>query len=134
MMSVVDAANIKWLAEDFGPRFVGKPNLESLLPISGSKPPPFTPSSGGSDSSRSGRAFRWMRVMHRCGKTYEQAKAVLLDLTDDPGVTDWAATKGMARDEYELKRTYERARPAVGSIDDRLGDIARAIEESKRDS
>jgi len=123
---VVEAADLKWLAEKFGPAFKGK-DTSAALPISGATlmGPAYAKPAGGQDNSNSGRAFRCMRVMHRMGKSYQEAKEILLAQTNDSGVAYWCATKGMDRGEYELKRAYWNAKPPPGSVDDRIGEMAR---------
>ena len=130
---VVEPADIKWLAKKYGPEFKGK-DTRAALPISGQTAGGtgiYAKPAGGQDNSNSGGAFRWMRVMHRMGKSYPEAKEILLTQTDDPGVAYWAASKGMDRGEYELKRAYWNAKPPPGSVDDRIGEMAREFESER---
>jgi putative DNA primase/helicase len=130
---IVEPADLKWLTEKFGPAFTGK-DTSAALSISGQTAGGtriYAKPAGGRDNSNSGRAFRWMRVMHRMGKSYPEAKEILLTQTDDPGVAYWAASKGMDRGEYELKRAYWNAKPPPGSVDDRIGEMAREFESER---
>jgi putative DNA primase/helicase len=129
-LRVAEPEHFRWLVEDYGPRFKGD-NAAGNLPLSNAHSRTATKSisrrsaSGGHDGSRSGRAFRLMRVMHRMGKDYDEAKNFLLNQTDDPSVAEWAATKGMDKGERELRRAYWNAKPPAGSVDERLSEMAR---------
>jgi hypothetical protein len=133
-LRIVDPEDLRWVVEQFGPRFCGKADAHTALPLSSQRSAATSPrSDGGRDNSRSGRAYRWMRIFHLMGLYYQEAKARILDLEEDPDVADWAATKGMLNNERELRRVYEAARPFPGSLDDRFVDLARTV-AAERDS
>jgi putative DNA primase/helicase len=126
-LRVVDAADLKWLALTYGPRFKGKATPATRTP-SGEARKNLLGSKCG-DGSRSARAFAWMRVFHRMNLPYAVAKERLLTLTEDPSVAEWAATKGLDRGEYEMRRVYDNAKPKPGSVDDQIADMARQFAE-----
>jgi hypothetical protein len=62
--------------------------------------------SGGRDSSRSAIAFRKAAELRRAGLDYEQ----MVDaLALDPETADWVREKGMAQNQRELRRIWDRA-------------------------
>ncbi|SRR5216683_966384 len=134
-LHVVEPDDLRWLTDTYGPRFQDKnTDTDTALPVTGMPRKAGTSSattSGAQDNSRSGRAYRWMRVFHRMGLYYPDARKRILNLIEDPDVVGWAATKGMSGGERELRRVYEAARPPAGSIDDRLADMARQIEAER---
>ncbi len=133
----VPLEDIRWLVEEAGPAFVGRPMrgngkatatakprerlahaAGNLLPAKGETrmdgPTPVAAmlSEGGSgDNSRSAKAWRLGARLKAQGASYEQMRDALLN-SDNPDVAAWADEKGLANDERELKRIYERA---VGS-------------------
>lgn len=129
-LRVVEPADLRWLVENFGPRFQGH-DQGRRLPVTGAPSTNSAAAGQSADNSRSARAYPWMRIFHRMGKTYTEAKHLLLNLTEDQGVAEWAGTKGMDRNEYEMRRVYYNSQPPAGSIDDILGEIARSIEEDR---
>ena len=64
------------------------------------------------------------------GATYEEMKERLLN-NSDPGIADWAHEKGMANDEREMRRIWDKA-PAGSAADD--GDDGQEDEESDDDN
>jgi hypothetical protein len=126
-LRVAEPEDFRWLVEEYGPWFKGDnhPPLPNAPSGTARKLPSPGPPAGGHDGSRSGRAFRLMRVMHRMGKDYDEAKAFLLNQTEDLEVAEWAATKGMYQGERELRRAYRNAKPLAESVDDRLSEMAR---------
>jgi putative DNA primase/helicase len=127
-LRVVDAVDLIWLATQYGPRFQGKTAGSHRAAKTLTTEKRVLGSSCG-DGSRSARAFAWMRVAHRMNLSYPDAKAMLLGLQEDPGVTEWAATKGLDRHEYELRRVYDNAKPRPGSVDDQIADMHRQFTE-----
>ena len=81
---------LRWVIEEAGPQFAGK-----------------KPKWNGVDNSRSAKAFRTGAALKAAGATYKQMCAELLT-HNDSDIADWARTKGLADDERELKRIYER--------------------------
>jgi hypothetical protein len=126
-LRIAEPEDFRWLVEQYGPWFKGDshPRLPSARSSAGRNLPSPGSAAAGHDESRSGRAFRLMRVMHRMGKDYGEAKDFLLNQTDDPGVAEWAAMKGMYQGERELRRAYRNAKPLAESVDDRLSEMAR---------
>ena len=87
----VSVADLEWLVRDHGPKFVGKDS-----------------SGGAKDDSRSAKAFRAGAALKAGGATYEQMRDALLR-HEYPEIAEWARTKGMANNERELRRVYDRA-------------------------
>lgn len=136
---VVNVDDLKWLIQKYGPQFKREdPNHRSnnVLPVSATtitRKTVAATTTNGSDGSRSGRAFNWMRVFHRSGYYYQEARERILNLDEDPDVADWARTKGMLNDERELRRVFQKTKPFPGSVDDRLADIARTLRDELQD-
>jgi putative DNA primase/helicase len=63
---------------------------------------------GGTDTSRSAKAFRAGASLKAGGADYEAMGDALLG-HNDPEIAEWARTKGMANGERELRRVYDRA-------------------------
>ena len=59
------------------------------------------------DKTRSAKAMREGGRLKREGASYEEMRAALREHSD-PGIAEWANTKGIARREYELRRVYDR--------------------------
>jgi putative DNA primase/helicase len=88
-----------WVLKEAGPAFArtgkqGKPE-----------------SSGGSDNSRSAKAFRKAVKLKRAGKSFEE---MCQALREDPETAQWVREKGEANDCRELRRLWERADDAAG--------------------
>ena len=99
----VDVADLRWLICEAGPQFAGQSDKAN-----------------GKDESRSARAFRIGAGLKATGASYDEMRAALLE-HEDPDIASWAKTKGLANDERELKRVYDKAgsdEPAV-----QLGDF-----------
>ena len=107
----VDVADLRWLICEAGPQFAGQSDKAN-----------------GKDESRSARAFRIGAGLKATGASYDEMRAALLE-HEDPDIASWAKTKGLANDERELKRVYDKAgsdEPAV-----QLGDFV-AFMQSRR--
>ena len=63
---------------------------------------------GGTDTSRSAKAFRAGAALKAGGADYEEMRDALLG-HQDPEIAEWARTKGMDNGERELRRVYDRA-------------------------
>ena len=87
-------ADIKWLLQVAGPQFAHKQQQGK---------------GNGNDNSRSGKAFRKCATLKAAGYTYEQMRDALL-ADDDPGIAEWARTKGLGSGEREMRRIYKNAR------------------------
>jgi Family of unknown function (DUF5906) len=85
----VSRADLDWLLREAGPKFV---------------------SSGGSDQSRSAKAFRRGIELKAAGLDYEQFHDALLN-DADPDIRAWTREKGLANGERELNRIYKKASP-----------------------
>ncbi len=105
-LRLVDVADLQWLICEAGPKFVGK-------------------SGKGRDDSRSAKAFRAGAVLKAEGRCYGDVRDALLAHTD-PGIAEWARTKGLAYGEREMRRIFDRALRGAGVINIRAPyDIAR---------
>jgi hypothetical protein len=89
-LRVVPLADIKWLLEDAGPRFLRM-----------HKPELATPSRGRKDFSGSGAGFEFMGEQKRAGATKEEAKDSIRTDTGEAG--EWAERV----DERQLDRAYD---------------------------
>ena len=96
----VSVEDLEWLIRDHGPKFAGKGKKAN---------------GAGKDSSRSAKAFRAGAKLKARGSSYEEMRDALLKHAD-PEIAEWAATKGMANDERELKRVYDRAGIGDGGV------------------
>lgn len=69
----------------------------------------------GKDDSRSAMTFRRMIELKAAGLSYDEAKAAVLS-DPDPGIAEWASTKGLADGERELRRAYDNVgtKPKAG--------------------
>ena len=90
----VSLADLQWLIKEAGPRFVGEAKRGN-----------------GQDKSRSAAAWRAGAILKAQVASYEEMRDVLLK-HDDPGVAEWARTKGLANDEREMRRIFDRPRSA----------------------
>jgi hypothetical protein len=100
-LRVVSLDDLRWLLTGAGPKFAGETKGES-------KP-------NGKDESRSARAFRAGAALRAAGGTYDEMRSALLE-SKDPEIAEWARTKGLANDERELRRIFDKAgddEPAV---------------------
>jgi hypothetical protein len=102
MASVVEITGVRYALEDF---------------------PTETGSSAGAtdkrktrDATRSAKAFHAAEMLRGFGATYEEMKERLLN-NNDPDIADWAHEKGMANDEREMRRIWDKA-PAGSAADD----------------
>jgi hypothetical protein len=90
----VSLADLQWLIKEAGPRFTGKSKRGN-----------------GQDKSRSAAAWRAGAMLRAGGASYDVMREALLN-HEDPGLAQWARTKGLADGERELKRIFDRARSA----------------------
>ena len=82
---------------------------------------------GGTDTSRSAKAFRAGAALKAGGADYEEMREALLG-HNDPEIAEWARGKGMDNGERELRRVYDRALTS-GEIDIRAPyDTARTFQ------
>jgi AAA domain len=99
----VDLADLRWLICDAGPKFAVK-------------------SRNGRDDSRSAKAWRAGAALKASGASYEAMRDALLG-HEDSGVADWARSKGLANDEREMCRIYDKGRCAGDAEFLRSGEI-----------
>ena len=90
----VSLADLQWLIKEAGPRFTGEAKRGN-----------------GQDKSRSAAAWRAGALLRAGGASYDAMREALLN-HEDPGVAEWAQTKGVANGGRELKRIFDRARSA----------------------
>ena len=69
---------------------------------------------GGTNSSRSAKAFRAGAALKARGADYEEMRDALLG-HNDPEIAEWARTKGMDNGERELRRIYDRAHGMIST-------------------
>ena len=82
---------------------------------------------GGTDTSRSAKAFRAGAALKAGGADYEEMRDALLG-HNDPEIAEWARTKGMDNGERELRRIYDRALTAGVISTQAPYDTARAFQ------
>ena len=90
-LRVVSIADLQWLIRDHGPKFAGQSDKAN-----------------GKDESRSARAFRAGAALKAGGASYDEIRDALL-AHEDPEIAEWARTKGLANDERELRRIFDKA-------------------------
>jgi hypothetical protein len=101
--------------------FPGKPNRIALLDLSilerlAKLIPPARSGPGGSDTSRSAKAFREGARLRRDGRTFEEL-CEALRRHPDPDIRAWCREKGEANGMRELRRIWERTEPAPGQAE-----------------
>jgi putative DNA primase/helicase len=82
---------------------------------------------GGTDTSRSAKAFRAGAALKAGGADYEEMRDALLS-HNDPDIAEWACSKGMDNAERELRRIYDRALTAGVISTQAPYDTARAFQ------
>ena len=82
---------------------------------------------GGTDTSRSAKAFRAGAAFKAVGADYEEMRDALLG-HNDPEIAEWAHTKGMDNGARELRRIYDRALTAGVISTQAPYDTARAFQ------
>ena len=82
---------------------------------------------GGTDTSRSAKAFRAGAALKAGGADYEEMRDALLS-HNDPEIAEWARSKGMDNAERELRRIYDRALTAGVISTQAPYDTARAFQ------
>ena len=92
-LRLVSLDDLRWLITEAGPKFAGEAKGESK---------------SNKDESRSAKAFRKGAALKAAGASYEEMRDALLS-DADPEVAEWAATKGLANNERELHRVYDKA-------------------------
>jgi putative DNA primase/helicase len=95
----VDIADLQWLILEAGPKFCGDLKDDNRR-----------------DASRSAAAFRAGAVLKAGDASYEMMRDSLL-AHEDPGIGEWARTKGLANGEREMRRIFDKAQGAVRVID-----------------
>ena len=90
-LRVVSVDDVRWIIEETGPRLAGEKTRRNSA-----------------DNSRSGRASRAGVALKAAGVDYDEMRAALLD-HDDPGIADWARTRGLAKGEREMHRIFDKA-------------------------
>ena len=115
MTSVVEMTGVRYAVEDF-------PTSIGLAPDGKAKK--------ARDESRSAKAFHEGAMLVGFGADYEEMRDRLLNHRD-PGIADWAHEKGMANDEREMRRIWDKA-PAGSAAED--GDDGQEDEESDDDN
>ena len=94
-LRVVPLADLRWLVEEAGPRFVG---VDTGAAAGGNH--------SSADQSRSAVAFRKGADLIRAGKTYDE---MVEALRADPETSDWATEKGEPNGGRELRRIWAKA-------------------------
>ena len=90
-LRVISMEDWRWLINEAGPAFGGKPKKDAPK-----------------DGSRSAKAFREGARLKAAGKTYEEMREALRN-SSDPAIVAWVNEKGLADDERELHRIFEHA-------------------------
>jgi hypothetical protein len=85
----VGLSDQQWLIREVGPKFASRKG-------------------NGRDDSRSAKAWRAGTALKASGASYEVMRGVLLR-HQNSGVADWAQTKGLADNEREMRRIYDKA-------------------------
>jgi hypothetical protein len=89
----VSLADLEWLVLDVGPKFAHKESQKS---------------GSGNDQSRSDKTFRRGAALKAAGHSYADMRDALL-ADEDPEISAWARSKGLANGERGLHRIYENA-------------------------
>jgi P4 family phage/plasmid primase-like protien len=124
-LRTIDPADLEWLCYDFGPMFAGQ---DDNAEPAGS---PDVDDEGKGDP-RLVNARRFGADLKFAGVAYDECRTALLDAEDDgatAGVAEWARIEGMANNERELRRLYNRSRGPMEVIDTRASlDVARLFQ------
>ena len=106
-LRTVDLAELEWLYRDFGPLFAGQDGAEPNNPSA-----PAVDDDGKGDP-RLVNARRYAAELKSAGAAYDEWRTAMLAAEDDgatAGVAEWAHIEGMAHNERELRRLYNRSR------------------------
>ena len=121
-LRTVAPADLEWLLHDYGPMFAGQDDAE---------PPPVDDDEGKSDP-RLINARRYATDLKFAGVAYDEWRTAMLAAENDgatAGVAEWARAEGMANNERELRRLYNRSRGPTEVIDTRASlDVARLFQ------
>jgi Family of unknown function (DUF5906) len=96
-LRIIDIDDLSWLLQEYGPAFAaaGKANSST--------------GTGPRDHSRSAAAYRLGLKMRRAGASYDE---FVQAVRNDPGTADWYTEKGVANNDRELRRIWEKAQQA----------------------
>ncbi|MGD9541496.1 MAG: hypothetical protein AB7V61_11275 [Methylocystis sp.] len=96
--------DMRWLLQEAGPAFAGKRARAERTQHP-------RDADAAHDDSRSGKAFREGGRLKKEGASYEEMVEALSN-HDDSEIIDWVNEKGLANDERELRRIYEKTETA----------------------
>ena len=124
-LRTVDSAELEWLCHDFGPIFAGhdgaEPDNDNASPLDEGKGDP-----------RLVNARQYAADLKVAGAAYDEWRAAMLAAENDgatAGVAEWAHIEGMAHNERELRRLYNRSKGPPEIINIRASlDIARRFQ------
>jgi P4 family phage/plasmid primase-like protien len=126
-LRTIDPADLEWLLRDYGPMFAGQD--DSAEPASS-----VDVDDEGKADRRLVNARRFGADLKFAGMAYNEWRTAMLDAEDDgatAGVAEWARVEGMAHNERELRRLYNRSRGPTEIITTRAAlDVARLFQRS----
>jgi hypothetical protein len=115
----IDLDTLTWLVADVGPR-IGKLGQKPLHGAEGLDTKPKTathPKRNGGDTSRSARAYKrvWELRFWRGFVWFEEIREALLN-DPDQGIVEWMHEKGVANDDREYRRIFQKTIDVSGTI------------------
>jgi hypothetical protein len=118
-LRLVDFGDLEWILTEAGPAFAkADPNRRG-----GSN----GHNGSGLDQSGSGFAFRLGKRMHRAGADYDAFREAC---RTDPETADWYREKGIANNERELRRIWEKEEDGLPTIRLIAGERPRIVSEA----
>jgi putative DNA primase/helicase len=105
-LKTIAPADLEWLCHDFGPMFAGQD--DGAVPAG----PPADDDDGKGDS-RLVNVRRCAADLKFAGVGYDEWRTAMLDAENDgatAGVAEWARVEGMAHNERELRRLYNKSK------------------------
>ena len=123
-LRTIDLNELEWLLHDYGPMFAGQED--------GAEPAGLA--DDGKGDPRLANARRFGGDLKFAGVAYDEWRAAMLAAENDgvtAGVAEWARAEGMAHNERELRRLYNRSKgpPEIITIRAAL-DVARLFQRS----
>jgi putative DNA primase/helicase len=126
-LRTIAPAELEWLLHDFGPLFAGQDDSAEPASQAGAD-------DEGKGDPRLANARRFSADLKFAGAAYDEWCTAMLDAEDGgatAGVAEWARAEGMAHNERELRRLYNRSKGPPAIIDIRASlDIARLFQRS----
>jgi len=123
----VSLADLRWLINEAGPRFADKAKSGDGEATRGNR----------GDNSRSAAAWRAGAILTAQGASYEVMRDGLLE-HEDPGVAEWARTKGLTNRERQMRRIFDKvgagdklasdSRPTIRLV---AGEMDRIVDEAE---